>query len=222
MVIHKHKVCLPASKYVVRPFVLLSCWFHWSNACSKINNKCMDWQFLFEVKQTSASFPQQKCFFLRLLSGLGEYSAVVPMVAHWFLQLKYQQTASENSPLAQHHGDFIFPNIYYVLRMRGLGYFSATVTESVKTHESFVLSPMNIQVNSPDRFIVWIKKNWYVCWWDEWIRSCGTHMQLNITIHKKEWIWVSGAEVDEPRTCYTEWSKSDKEKQYIPMHIYGI
>lgn len=42
----------------------------------------MYWQFLFEVKQTSASFPQQQYFFLRLLSGLGEYSAVVPMVAH--------------------------------------------------------------------------------------------------------------------------------------------
>lgn len=94
----------------------------------------MDWQFLFEIKQTSASFPQQKYFFLCLLSGLREYSAVVPMVAHSFLQLKYQQTESENSPLARHRRDYIFPNIYYVLRMRGLGYFSAIVTESLKIH----------------------------------------------------------------------------------------
>ena len=31
--------------------------------------------------------------------------------------------------------------------------------------------------------------------------------------HKKEYIWVSSSEVDKPRACYTEWSKSDREKQ---------
>ena len=41
--------------------------------------------------------------------------------------------------------------------------------------------------------------------------------------HKKEHIWVS-SNVDEPRTYYTEWSKSEKEKQilYILTHIIGI
>ena len=31
--------------------------------------------------------------------------------------------------------------------------------------------------------------------------------------HKKEQIWVSWIEVDEPRTYYAQWSKSEKEKQ---------
>ena len=31
--------------------------------------------------------------------------------------------------------------------------------------------------------------------------------------HKKEHIWVSSNDVDEPRTYYTEWSKSEREKQ---------
>ena len=30
---------------------------------------------------------------------------------------------------------------------------------------------------------------------------------------KKEWIWVSYSEVDKPTACYTEWSKSEREKQ---------
>ena len=30
--------------------------------------------------------------------------------------------------------------------------------------------------------------------------------------HKKEHIWVSSNEVDEPRVYYTEWSKSEKER----------
>ena len=30
--------------------------------------------------------------------------------------------------------------------------------------------------------------------------------------HKKEHIWVSSSEVNEPRDCYTEWSKSEREK----------
>ena len=40
--------------------------------------------------------------------------------------------------------------------------------------------------------------------------------------HKKEHIWVSSDEVDEPRTYYTEWSEREKDKYRIPMHIYGI
>jgi len=30
--------------------------------------------------------------------------------------------------------------------------------------------------------------------------------------HKKEHTWVSSNEVDEPRTYYTEWSKSERER----------
>ena len=41
--------------------------------------------------------------------------------------------------------------------------------------------------------------------------------------HKEEHIWISSNEVDEPTAYFTEWSKSEKEKQYhILTHIYGI
>ena len=40
--------------------------------------------------------------------------------------------------------------------------------------------------------------------------------------HKKEHIWVSSDEVDAPRTYYKEWSKSEKDKYRILMHIYRI
>ena len=30
--------------------------------------------------------------------------------------------------------------------------------------------------------------------------------------HKKECIWVTSDEVDEPRTYYTEWSESERER----------
>ena len=35
--------------------------------------------------------------------------------------------------------------------------------------------------------------------------------------HKKEGIWVSSNEVDEPTACYTEWNKSEREKQIFHM-----
>ena len=40
--------------------------------------------------------------------------------------------------------------------------------------------------------------------------------------HKKEWGWVSSSEVDEPRACYTDWNKSEREKYHILTHINGI
>ena len=42
--------------------------------------------------------------------------------------------------------------------------------------------------------------------------------------YKKEHIWVSSNEVDEPRAYYTEWSESERERQiaYINAYIYGI
>ena len=50
------------------------------------------------------------------------------------------------------------------------------------------------------------------------------HMYKEILLsHKKEHIWVSSSEVDEPRACYTDWSKSEREKQmYINAYIYEI
>ena len=42
--------------------------------------------------------------------------------------------------------------------------------------------------------------------------------------HKKGWIWISCSEMDEPRACYTEWSKSEEEKQtsYINAYIWNL
>ena len=38
--------------------------------------------------------------------------------------------------------------------------------------------------------------------------------------HKKEWIWVSCSEVDEPEACYSEWGKSQGEKQILYTNSY--
>ena len=42
--------------------------------------------------------------------------------------------------------------------------------------------------------------------------------------HEKEQIWVSFSEVNEPRASYTEWNKSEKEKQvsHINAHIWNL
>ena len=38
--------------------------------------------------------------------------------------------------------------------------------------------------------------------------------------HKKERLWVSSNEMDEPRVYYTEWSKSEREKQISYSNAY--
>ena len=48
----------------------------------------------------------------------------------------------------------------------------------------------------------WIKKVWHI--------SNGILLSKK---KKKEWMWVSSSEVDEPRACNTEWIKSEREKQ---------
>ena len=40
--------------------------------------------------------------------------------------------------------------------------------------------------------------------------------------YKKERIWVSPNEVDEPRAYCSEISQKDKDKYHILMHLYGI
>ena len=40
------------------------------------------------------------------------------------------------------------------------------------------------------------------------------HIQIAISLsYKKEHIWVSANQVDEPRAYYTEWSKLERERQ---------
>ena len=49
------------------------------------------------------------------------------------------------------------------------------------------------------------------------------HLYKEILLsHKKEQIWVSCSEVDEPRTSYTEWSKSEKQVLYINAYIWNL
>ena len=38
--------------------------------------------------------------------------------------------------------------------------------------------------------------------------------------HKKKWNWVIYSEVDGPRICHTEWSKSEREKQILYANAY--
>ena len=38
--------------------------------------------------------------------------------------------------------------------------------------------------------------------------------------HRKEWNWVIGRDVDGPRNCHTEWSKSEREKQILYINEY--
>ena len=41
--------------------------------------------------------------------------------------------------------------------------------------------------------------------------------------HKKEQLWVSSSEMDEPRACYTEWTKSKREKKsYINAYTWDL
>ena len=53
---------------------------------------------------------------------------------------------------------------------------------------------------------------------------CGSRKDKEDVVHihngillscEKEQIWASSSEVAEPRVCYTEWSKSEREKPNI-------
>ena len=46
-----------------------------------------------------------------------------------------------------------------------------------------------------------------------------THKGILLS-HKKKRIWVGSVEVDEPRVCYTKWSKSEREKQISHINVY--
>ena len=49
---------------------------------------------------------------------------------------------------------------------------------------------------------------------DRWMnKEVVVHIHNGILLsHKKEHIWVSSDEVDEPRTYKTEWTESEREK----------
>ena len=59
---------------------------------------------------------------------------------------------------------------------------------------------------------------------DRWMgKEFVVHIHNGILLsHKKEHVWVISNEVDEPRTYYTELSKSEKDKYRIILNIYEI
>ena len=53
---------------------------------------------------------------------------------------------------------------------------------------------------------------------DEWIKHLW-YSGISLS-HTKECIWVSPSEVDVPRDYYTEWGKSEREKQLLYTNTY--
>ena len=56
-------------------------------------------------------------------------------------------------------------------------------------------------------------------WVDEDIVYIYNGMLLS---YKKEQIWVSCSEVDEPRACYTKWNKSERVNKYIKAYMWNL
>ena len=59
---------------------------------------------------------------------------------------------------------------------------------------------------------------------DRWMdKEVVVHIHKGILLsHKREHIWVSYNKVGEPTAYCTEFSKSEKNKYHILMHIYRI
>ena len=61
---------------------------------------------------------------------------------------------------------------------------------------------------------------------DRWMdKEDVAHIYNGILLsHKKKWNWVICSEVDGPKDCHTEWSKSKREKQipYASTHIWNL
>ena len=61
---------------------------------------------------------------------------------------------------------------------------------------------------------------------DRWIdKEVVVHIHNEVLLsHKKKHIQVNSNEVDEPRAYYTEWSKSERERQipYINTYIWNL
>ena len=56
-------------------------------------------------------------------------------------------------------------------------------------------------------------------------KKVAVHIHNGILLsYKKEHIWVGSNEVDEPTAYYTEWSKSEREKQisYINVYVWNL
>ena len=66
---------------------------------------------------------------------------------------------------------------------------------------------------------VWMDKEDMIC---NIHTHTHTHNGILISL-KKEQIWVSRSEVEEPRACYTEWGKSETEElSHVNSYIWNI
>ena len=52
------------------------------------------------------------------------------------------------------------------------------------------------------------------------LSSAVSHPSIHSLSHKKECICISSNEVDEPGACYSEWSKSERERQISYTKTY--
>ena len=58
---------------------------------------------------------------------------------------------------------------------------------------------------------------------DEWIRKLWYIYTMEYySAYKKECLWVSYNELDEPGAYYTEWSKSERQILYINKYIWNL
>ena len=55
---------------------------------------------------------------------------------------------------------------------------------------------------------------------DEWIKMWHMYTMKYYSSNKKEQIWVSWTEGDKFRAFYTEWGKSEREKQILYINTY--
>ena len=55
--------------------------------------------------------------------------------------------------------------------------------------------------------------------WTDTEDAVYTHNGILLS-HKNKQIQVSSSEADEPRTCYTEWNKSEREEQILNINEY--
>ena len=56
---------------------------------------------------------------------------------------------------------------------------------------------------------------------DRWMDKKMWYLYTKLLFsHKKELIWVTSSEVDEPRACYSEWIESEREKQILYINAY--
>ena len=80
----------------------------------------------------------------------------------------------------------------------------------------------HIKKNTSGRFKAWnVLRPCKTDWWTN--KDDVVHIYNGILLnHVKDWNWVVCSDVDEPRVCHAEWSKSEREKDHILTCVYGI